>query len=105
MADTIVIVETTFETEGDAERITAILLEEKLVACVHLSPITSLYHWEGKLERGVEVRAAYKTASDRAEPLVARLAAVHPYDVPQVIVHEGLRASAAYADWARDCTR
>ena len=43
-------VKTTFEKKDEALNLANILLSKKLVACVQIGEIQSLYHWKGKLE-------------------------------------------------------
>lgn len=72
---------------GDAERLSRLLLERRLAACVNILPaVVSLYWWEGAIERADESLMLIKTRSDRLDELTAALTAAHPYDVPEVLV-------------------
>lgn len=75
----------TFPSRGDAETIAETVLAERLVACVNiLSPCASIYRWQGKVERGEEVPALFKTMPQLAGRLRARIEALHPYDLPVI---------------------
>lgn len=75
-----------FGSAEAAERIARTVLEERLAACVNiLPPCTSLYEWDGALQRVVEIPALFKTAPDRRDALMTRIAALHDYDVPAVL--------------------
>ena len=52
-------------TEGIARAIALAeaLLERRLVACVSLQPLQSLYRWNGELQRETEVQLLLKPAS------------------------------------------
>ena len=46
---------TTVESEQEAERISAALVDRRLAACVQvLGPISSRYRWQGKVEQAQE---------------------------------------------------
>lgn len=101
----IVSVYATFATEEEALRIGRQLVEERLAACVNiLGPCRSIYRWQGKVEEGEEVAAIFKTAAERSEVLVARIAALHSYDVPAAIVWPIQHALEGYAAWVvKEC--
>lgn len=92
-------------TTGDravAERIAAELVDRRLAACVHISgPITSTYHWQGKIETDEEWACAAKTTADRFAQIEAVIAKLHPYDVPELIATPIVAASESYGDWLR----
>jgi periplasmic divalent cation tolerance protein len=63
------------------------LVSEKLAACITALPgAKSTYRWKGELCRDTEVVCLIKTSADRTEALLARLKALHPYEVPEAIV-------------------
>lgn len=96
----IVTVYATFADEEEAARIARTLVEERLAACANiLGPIRSIYRWQGKIEDGAEVAALFKTRADSAEALMARLAALHSFDVPAAVVWPIANGLPAYADW------
>jgi periplasmic divalent cation tolerance protein len=64
-----------------------------------LPPIQSIYRWEGKVERATEHQLVIKTRADRVEAVKARLAALHPYDVPEVLVLPITGGSDSYLQW------
>ena len=80
------------------------LVRERLAACVNLlGPVRSTYVWKGRLERDTEVTLLIKTTADRVGALTARLRALHPYDLPEVIALPLMSAegNVAYLDWVR----
>ena len=92
-------------TAPDLETATGIaraLVEEHLVACVNLVPgIRSIYRWEGNIEEDAEVLLVVKTRADRADALVDRVAELHPYELPEVVMLPAVGGSLAYLDWVR----
>ena len=89
-----------FASTEEAERIGRVLVEERLAACINiLAPCRSIYRWQGAVETADEVPAILKTTSAQADALVARIAALHSYDLPCVTVWPIDKLLAGYADW------
>ncbi|REL31627.1 divalent-cation tolerance protein CutA [Thalassotalea euphylliae] len=83
-----------------AEQIAEQLVTEQLVACVNLVPgITSVYQWQGKIEKEDEVMLLIKTTAEIFDELSARIEALHPYEVPEVIALDIQQGNNAYLDW------
>ncbi len=69
-----------------AETIGKTLLNEKLIACLHISSeISSLYHWEGKIEQSNEYVVQVKTFSIFWSAIETKILELHPYSVPEII--------------------
>ena len=82
------------------ERIAATLVEERLAACVNLIPgLTSIYRWQGKVEKAAECLLVIKTTSSRFEQLRERIKALHPYEVPEIIAVPITVGDSAYLNW------
>ena len=76
------------------------LIQERLAACVNLVPgLRSLYLWQGKVEDDQELLLIIKTRQDLLESLTARVQALHPYDVAEVVALAVEGGSQAYLDW------
>lgn len=90
---------------ADAERIVHVLLEERLVACGSILPgLTSSYRWQGAVQREGEVLLLLKTTQARLPELTERIAALHPYEVPEVLALPVLGGLPAYLAWLESCT-
>jgi periplasmic divalent cation tolerance protein len=97
---------TTFPDMETARRIGRVLVEEGLAACMNLLPaVESIYRWQGKVEEGAEVLGVLKTTADGLQALELRLAALHPYEVPEVVALEPAAVSACYAEWLKNSVR
>jgi periplasmic divalent cation tolerance protein len=83
-----------------ATRIADVLVGERLAACVNVLPgVTSVYRWQGAVERAGEVLLLIKTATDRVPALSQRIVALHPYELPEVVAVEAAAGLPAYLDW------
>ena len=81
------------------------LVEERLAACVNVhGPMTSTYRWQGKVEVEPERQVVIKTTRARLAALETRLRALHPYELPELVVIDAV-ASDAYASWVSETTR
>ena len=86
-----------------AEKIVRRLLDEGLVACGNILPgATSLYRWEGKVQRDEEVVVVMKSVQGAAAQVVGRAGELHPYDVPEILVHQVAGGAPAYLAWVRN---
>ncbi len=93
---------TTAPDPGLAEELARRLVEARIAACVQVLPgLVSLYHWQGKVERSIEVGLVVKTVRARLRELEAFLAEHHPYDVPELVVLGADHVGAAYLAWLR----
>jgi periplasmic divalent cation tolerance protein len=100
MASMFVIVLTTVPAEGDVRTLARTLVDERLAACVNVLPeMISVYRWQGAVEHAAERQLVIKTTAERIDLLRARLAALHPYDVPEFLVLPVLSGSDRYLAW------
>ncbi len=96
----VLIVMTTVPDAQVADRIARTLVEERLVACVNrLAPCRSTYRWQGEVEEADEVPLLMKTTTARWPQLQARLKALHPYQVPEMLAWRPDAGWSPYADW------
>lgn len=82
------------------------LVDDRLVACgnVTVTPVRSIYRWEGEVEEADEVAVVLHTRRSLADRVIARTEAEHPYDTPQVLVVPVAAAAAGYHRWVLDST-
>jgi periplasmic divalent cation tolerance protein len=94
-----VVITTSVAARDEAHRIAGALIEERLAACVQVSPIESHYRWDGAVEQASELLLTIKTSAARAAAAEARILALHSYAVPELLVTPVIGGSAAYLDW------
>ena len=92
--------------DASAERLATALVEERLVACATLLPAArSIYRWQGAIEQADEVLLLLKTTHARYPALEARLPALHPYELPELVAVESTAGLPAYLQWVAAETR
>jgi len=99
MTDVLLVLTTLPNSDAAAELATK-LVGEKLAACANILPaLRSIYRWEGKVQDENEVLVLLKTQGRQYESLKARILALHPYEVPEVIAIPVERGHQPYLDW------
>lgn len=96
----IIVVHTTVEHLEDAEKISQILLDKRLIACAQIDgPIHSIYRWEESIENAQEYRLSVKSTAERAARVMETIQANHPYEVAEITGHRLEYCSSEYQDW------
>ena len=100
MSTDAILVFCTCPDETCAARIARGLVEERLAACVNRIPgMISTYRWNGEIHSDGEVLLQIKSTRGRFEALRARIVALHPYELPEVIAVDIASGHAPYLDW------
>lgn len=101
-----IVVYVTVPNQDTGEKIAGSLVESKLAACVNIVPgVTSIYFWEGKVNKDQELLLIIKTRRNLLPDLTAAVKGMHPYDEPEVVGLPILGGSESYLKWVRDSTR
>lgn len=88
------------DSAESARRIARHLVEARLAACVNIIPgATSIYRWKGVVEEAAEWMLVIKTRRDRFDALRTELAAIHGYEVPELIAVDIVDGLPAYLNW------
>jgi len=100
-----IVVLVTCGSEEEALKIARALVEEGLAACANLvSPVRSIYRWEGKICDDREWLLIIKTQLERFTPLEEKVKSLHSYSVPEIISLPILEGSSSYLEWVRKMT-
>jgi periplasmic divalent cation tolerance protein len=95
-----VIVLTTAPDAKHAEDIARRLVEQRLAACVNVcAPMISYYRWKGAIERDEEHQLVIKTVAAQVDAVEACIKALHPYEVPELLVIPIVDGGRSYLDW------
>jgi periplasmic divalent cation tolerance protein len=86
-----------------AESIAEKIIESKTAACVNILPkVTSVYWWQGKIEKDSESLLVIKTNEAAKDQLQETVKANHPYETPEIIFLEIHSGSSDYLNWIDD---
>jgi periplasmic divalent cation tolerance protein len=81
-------------------------VEEHLAACVNLVPgVSSIYRWQGKVEKAQECLLVIKTTAARFEAVKNRIQSLHTYDTPEIIALPITAGDADYLKWITENTQ
>lgn len=96
----VILVMTNVPERAVAERLAALVVEERLAACVSiLAPCASVYQWKGSVERAEEVPVFIKTTEERYTLLEAAIRSVHPYETPEIVAIPIAAGLPEYLAW------
>ena len=95
-----------YMTAGSAEEARLIgeaLVAEQLAACVNLiDGMTSIYRWEGEVQRETETVLIAKTTERLVIALTDRVRALHSYDCPCVLSLPIDSGNTDFLNWMSD---
>ena len=95
-----IIVLVTTTNKSEAEKISEALLKERIIACANIiNPVTSFFHWQGKVDKCEECLVIMKSRRDLFAELEERVKGLHSYDVPEVLALPIVDGSDAYLAW------
>ena len=96
----VIAVLTNLPDSGSAFNLARTLVERRLAACANvLSPATSFFRWDGRLEEATEIPVILKTTDERYAEFERALRALHPYDTPEILAFDPVRGLPAYLAW------
>jgi periplasmic divalent cation tolerance protein len=99
-----VIIVSTFPSKQSVTSIANKLVKKKLVACVNIINISSIYAWKGKIENQSEYLALFKTSKKNQPNLKKELQKLHPYDIPEIAEINVDSINQSYLKWLVDST-
>jgi len=98
----ILLVLTNLPDAASAQALAALLVEQRLAACVNiLAPVRSVYRWAGRITDAEEVPLLIKTSTARYAALEEAIRNHHPYELPEIIavpIEFGLPGYLAWVD-------
>ena len=100
----IILIYITSKDKKEAKMIATHLLKRRLIACANIFPISSLYWWKGKIEKGMEVLLIAKTIPKNYAKVKVEVKKIHSYKTPCIIKIDA-EANDGYLMWIRDEVR
>jgi periplasmic divalent cation tolerance protein len=96
----------TASSAEEAEKISNALVENKLVACSNIvSPIRSIFHWQGEICKEDEVLLILKSVKTKFTEIVDAVKKLHSYETPEIIALPIIDGSPEYLQWVSDETK
>lgn len=84
----------------EAEKIISSLLKERYIACASIfPPVTSLFRWEGKVQREEEIKVLLKSKQEYFEKISSYIQAHCSYDVPEIASVKAEEVFEPYLSW------
>ncbi len=95
-----IVVFTMVSDKKEATKIAQSLLKERLIACANIvGPVSSLFWWEGKINKANEFLVIMKSRKNLFKKLSERVKELHSYEVPEVIALPVTEGLPSYLNW------
>ncbi len=96
------LVYTTVDSQDAAETLATLCLQARVAACVNILPqATSLYEWQGELQKTTEYLLLCKTTLSQGAECIALIEQNHPYDCP-AILSASIDSNSAFSSYVTD---
>ena len=99
-----IIIISTYPNKKSITTIANELVKNKIVACVNITKISSIYSWQGKIKNSSEYLALFKTTQKNKKPLKEKIKATHPYEVPEIAEINITSINKSYLKWLVEST-
>lgn len=100
MSQSHVVIFVTVESEEQAQRISDLLLQRKLVACANIiKNVKSFFWWQGKVDHSDEGMLVMKSREELLGEVVRLVRENHSYEVPEVVALPIIGGNPDYLRW------
>ena len=100
----LIIIISTYPNKNSINKIANELVKNKIVACVNITKISSVYSWQGKIENTSEYLALFKTTQKNKKSLKEKIKATHPYEIPEIAEINITSINKSYLKWLVEST-
>ncbi len=100
MKNNYIVILVTTKDKLEAEKISQLLLKERLIACANIvNPVTSIFYWGDKVDKVEECLIVMKSRMDLFEQVAEQVKQLHSYEVPEILAVPIVESSKTYLDW------
>ena len=99
-----IIIISTYPNKNSINKIANELVKDKIIACVNITKISSIYSWQGKIKNTSEYFALFKTTQKNKKSLKEKIKATHPYKVPEIAEINITSINKSYLKWLVEST-
>ena len=99
-----VLIISTYPNKKSISKISNDLIKNKIIACVNISKIDSIYSWNKKIQNSPEYMAIFKTVIKNKTKLKKIIEETHPYDVPEIAEIDVTSINKSYLNWLIEST-
>ena len=99
-----VLIISTYPDKKSILKISHDLVKNKIIACVNISKIDSVYSWNDKIQNSSEYIAIFKTVTKNKTKLKKKITETHPYDVPEIAEIDITSINKSYLNWLIEST-
>jgi periplasmic divalent cation tolerance protein len=99
-----IMVISTYPDKNSISKIANELIENKIIACVNIIKISSIYSWQGKIENTSEFLVLFKTTQKNKKSLKEKIKSTHPYEVPEIAEIDIISINKSYLKWVIEST-
>jgi periplasmic divalent cation tolerance protein len=94
-----IIIISTYPNKNSITKIANELVQSKIVACINIAKISSIYSWNDKIENTTEYLAIFKTTQKNKKILKEKIKETHPYQVPEIAEITITSINSSYLKW------
>ena len=99
-----VIIISTYPNKKSILKIANKLVKNRLVACVNISKVSSVYSWNDKIENTSEYLAIFKAITKNKTILKKKIKETHPYNTPEIAEINVTSINKPYLNWLIEST-
>lgn len=94
-----IIITTTFDNKDELDKVSKILLEDRLVSCCQVYNIESSYWWKDSIVDANEYLLKMKTKKELYKEVERIILENHSYEVPEIITYNIEDGYSKYLNW------
>ena len=80
-----IVIQTTCRNKKEANKIAKLLISKKLVACMQILKVNSIYNWKNKICEDKEHLLFIKTKKKNFKKVKRKIKENHSYDLPEIL--------------------